>query len=718
MNNFINFYTKMSYIKSMMVRFIIIAAVLTVAASVTFSQDSPTPTPVPSHTPTEITTPTPDPTLPEIIDEDSDSDETTDQDKTDNPRVTMIEDADRKDKVEPVPSPTVLPEQGDDTRTKGKSDAETSEDSLELPPEPPLVAPNYEAPKRTLPSPERVGIDLAQQTPISLEDAIRMALESNNDIELTQTDVKTAELDLTIADGTYIPQIKSETFFQRSTTPTASTLGGGQDGTLTQTSFRGNIGLSAEIPYQGGRFTTDFSTNRTTTNDTFTSLNPQFQSTFKFEYTQPLLRGRKFDNSRRQIEIARKNLTLTDSQFRLKVIDIVSRIETAYWDLTYALRNLQVQLDGVKEAQKQVESLKRQVEQGTIAPIDVVAGRSQVSNFEQNVYTAQENVTRAENTLKNLILPDRKSEMWNTPLVPVTPIDVEPPKIGLQDSLDTALSNRPEISQLEISKDINDIDKTFFKDQTKPQVDLVGSYTSQGLAGTPVTGGANPLTSSFGPIIERVNILSDLNNLPPIPFETTGGGTSIPGNLNGGYFKSLTNVLTQKYPTFQIGVRISIPWKNNVAEANYGKTLVQETRIKTQRDITEQSIEADVRNALQSVRSAEARLKAAADSRNSAELLYESEQRKYKAGTSTVFLVLERQTALIESRGRELQAQTNLNKAIGQFQRAIGTSLNSAGVTFNDQNPQMKKPGRTQITTVLGNPVYKSGEASSLIENN
>ena len=124
-------------------------------------------------------------------------------------------------------------------------------------------------------------------------------------------------------------------------------------------------------------------------------------------YVQPLFRGRRFDNNRRQIEIAKKNLSLTDSQFRQRAIEVIAQVEQAYWDLVFSLRNLQVQIDAVKQARTQLESNQRLVAKGVLAPIDIVAANAQITTFEQNVYTAQEDVTRAENTLKTLMLPDR-----------------------------------------------------------------------------------------------------------------------------------------------------------------------------------------------------------------------------------------------------------------------------------------------------------------------
>ncbi|MCA1637992.1 MAG: TolC family protein [Acidobacteria bacterium] len=164
---------------------------------------------------------------------------------------------------------------------------------------------------------------------------------------------------------------------------------------------------------------------------------------------------------------------------------------------------------------------------------------------------------------------------------------------------------------------------------------------------------------------------------------TSTNTNTVPPNLVGGYFQSLSNLVTADYPTYRVGVRVSLPIGNRTAKANLGRTLAEGTRIKNQQAQTEQIIEAEVRNTTQSLRSAEARLASAAASRASAEQLSESEQRQFRAGTSTVFLVLQRQNELVAARGRELQAQTDLNKAISEFQRATGTTLSANSVEIS-----------------------------------
>src|SRR5687768_10499451 len=309
-----------------------------------------------------------------------------------------------------------------------------------LPADPPPIAPNFEAPPRPLPSADRIGVDLTNQMSLTLEEAVELALRNNNDT--SRNDVQIAEFNLRGARGVYDPVIASENYYESATTPTASAIGGAVNGAVTQTRFFSTSGVSGFTPWLGGNYSARFDSSRTTTSNTNSFLNPQYPSVLNFSYTQPLLRNFRIDNNRRQIEIARKNLSLSDAQFRQRAIEVITQVEQAYWNLAFALRNLQVQIDAVKQARTQLESNQRQVAKGVLAPIDVVAATAQITTFEQGVYAAQEDVTRAENTLKTLLLAERATSEWNRPITPVSPITLEPPRVGLEIALSEALKNR------------------------------------------------------------------------------------------------------------------------------------------------------------------------------------------------------------------------------------------------------------------------------------
>ena len=528
------------------------------------------------------------------------------------------------------------------------------------------------AQQKPLPEMSRVGVDVDRQQPLSLRDALSMALENNKDIEVARENVRIAEFDLRGAQGAYDPRLSTTAFYERAENPISSFLSGGQNGSTIQSDYTATARLEGQSPKLGGNYRLDFSSIRLTTNNQFVALNPQYPTALTFTYTQPLWRGLRIDNSRRQIEIARKNLSLTDAQFRQRAIDTITGVQRAYWDLVFSLRNLQVQREAVSTARSQLEHNKRLVNQGQLAPIDVVAAEAQISTYEQAVFSALEEVSKSENNLKNLIAQNHQAEIWSASIVPSDPVELTVPDITLPDAMKTAMENRPELQQSNVQQEINKIDQRYYKDQTKPEIDLVGTYGLTGLAGSVSTAGVNPFTASSLQVRQRVDELSVLAGLEPLPIIPP---QTFAPELLGGYGQSLTNLLANRYSNFRVGVSINLPLRNRTAEAQLGRSQVEGERLGTQREQLEQTIQVDVRNALQAVRSSEARLRAATATRQANEQQFASEQRKLDAGQSTTFLVLQRQTDLTTARGQEVKAQTDLNKAIADLQRATGNAL-------------------------------------------
>jgi HAE1 family hydrophobic/amphiphilic exporter-1 len=580
---------------------------------------------------------------------------------------------------QPVPNQTITPAPSP-TQANPQRAIVPTQTPEELPVVP-AIAPDYRAPERPLPEIGRIGVDMTDQRPLSLREALEMALSNNKDIEVSRQNVRAAEFDLLGARGAYDPRFSSTSYYERTATPSASFLSGSSSGAVTQNDFTGTARFEGLAPKFGGSYRADFSAIRLTTDNQFAALNPQYPTALTFSYTQPLLRGFRFDNSRRQIEIAKKNLSLTDAQFRQRTIETITQVQRAYWDLVFTLRNLQIQRDAVKDARTQLEHNKRMVEEGMLAPIDVVAAEAQVAGYEQSVYSALEEVERAENNLKNLVAENRQSPFWNLSIIPTDSVDLTPPSINLSEAMDTAIANRPELQQSTVAREINALDQRFFREQTRPQVDLVGSYGIVGLAGdvnSSITG--NPLTGATAQLRERINQLSLLSGLPLLPEPAPA---AIQENFVGGLGQSFFNLAANRYSNFRVGVQLNLPVRNRTAQAQLGRSLVEGKRIATQREQLEQLIQVDVRNALQSVRTTQSRLRAAAAQRSASEQQYTSEQRKFEIGQSTLFLVLERQTALTTARGQELRAQTDLNKAIAELQRATGNALQANNVVVS-----------------------------------
>jgi HAE1 family hydrophobic/amphiphilic exporter-1 len=238
------------------------------------------------------------------------------------------------------------------------------------------------------------------------------------------------------------------------------------------------------------------------------------------------------------------------------------------------------------------------VDEGQLAPIDIVAAETQVANFEQAVYDALNVVTQAENSLKNMIAPNRSDALWSESVTPVDPVDIDPPLTTLTDALSAALQNRPELEINQAQKDINAIDQRLYRELKKPQIDLVASYSSAGIGGS-----QNP---DFNPNFPTACSV-DPNS--PACQQQQANLAALTGNPYSGIFQN-------KYPTLRVGVQFNLPlFGDKTAGAQLGRALVEGERLETQREQIEQNIQVDVRNALQTLRTAEARLRAAAIAR-------------------------------------------------------------------------------------------------------
>lgn len=526
-------------------------------------------------------------------------------------------------------------------------------------------------PVREFKLPPRIGV--LGEARLTLEQALSMALADNRDIESSKIDREEADYALFGATGSYDPLVGGLSGYQKQVTPIASSLGGSATGSVLTKVWQTDPNISGSVPWWGGSYKTDFLSQRTFTNNSFVTLNPQYPSSLNFQYTQPLWRGLRYDANRHLVDVSKKNQSLSQEQFRQRVMQIIQQTERAYWELAFAYNNLQVQLEAVEIGRQQDESNRRQEREGVLAPIDVVAAQTQLAGFEINAYTAQANVTSAENALKVLILADRGSALWASAVIPVTPANTDVPVIPLTDAVSEALDSRPETAQVRINGEINKSDTKFYREQTKPQVDLIGSYSRAGLAGVQVTQGVNPITASLGPLIDRLNLLSTQSGLDPISLGGTSSAT--PPILIGNYGQSLSTLGAGDFPTTQVQLRVSLPIRNRTAEANLSRVAAETRRIQNQKEQLEQAIEADVRNSMQAMGSAQLRLDAARVQRESAEEQYNSEQRQFRAGTSTLFLVQQRQTTMITARSQERRAEADLGEAIAAFELSTGSIL-------------------------------------------
>lgn len=538
-------------------------------------------------------------------------------------------------------------------------------------------APVLREPRQVVPE-ARIGVDEANPLPLSMSEAIEMALRRNRDIEVERINIEQTSLQLDVARGVFDPVFRSTSSYENRLSPVASAIGGNPSGSVKNETYFASAGLS-KLFASGATLDGSVQALHADSDNIFFVINPQYQTDIVLNFRQPLLRNRGMNESSRRLKVAKAQVDLTDALFRQRVIETVGAVQRGYWDLEFALKSVAVAREAVRLAESQITRLKRFVQEGISAPVDIVQVEAELERRRQNLLTAIEAVTLAENNLKVLVLSDRGDGEWDRPIVPTDTATVVPVTWNLDDAVKTAIGNRPELAQLRTREEINVLDQAYFRGQTKPQVDFFATYGTTGLAGEARTS-VNPFTSQNAELFARVNQLSALAGLPPL----TQSASGVAPVLIGGFGKSLGNLFSQDFRTVKVGIEIGWNVTNRIAESNLGIAEAEGRKIVAQRQALEQRVEREVRNALQVVQSARQKVEAAKAAREASEVQLQSEQRRYEAGLSTTYFVLTRQNDLSEARARELAALTEYNKASSELQRVVGVTLSANAIDVAD----------------------------------
>ena len=258
-----------------------------------------------------------------------------------------------------------------------------------------------------LPNMTRLGVTSDNTLPLSLDEAIKRALANNNDIEVARDDVRFAETQLRSLQGIFQPIFSITPQLDKRITPQQSSLGGsGRSGTTTSTTYTLSPSVNKQFELGGGNYTLSFANSHTNSSSSFNIINPFYSSNLSLQFTQPLWRNRSIDNNRRQIRIQKKRLEQSDADFRLKTIDVITQVQRAYWDLVFALRDQQNQLDNLNLTRENLRTVEAQISVGTKAPLERAEVQTELATRESSLLLAVQTVSIAENTLKQLVIKD------------------------------------------------------------------------------------------------------------------------------------------------------------------------------------------------------------------------------------------------------------------------------------------------------------------------
>jgi len=566
------------------------------------------------------------------------------------------------------------------TGSAAPQSAPSSQPDTGLPPPPvppvlppvPAVAPGYAAPTGSaLPTGALVGLNAEPFVGIALDDAIGMALGRNTDLAVAQSNQRIANYQIIAANGAYDVKFQLAPQYQNSSTAAVSSFESGPNGgPITQDTVGATAGFNGDL--RGGQhFSVGANQQYVSSNVTIDSYNPYYQTALMFNFTQPLARGTGMNDNRRRFELALANAQTSRAQALTTVSQTITSVSNTYWNLVAAWRNVGIQEEGLRQAQAQAQSNSRLAARGAVAPVDIVESQTQVNVFQDNVFSALANVQRLQTQLKELILANPADPVWVANLVPTSPVINLPAEPQLDDLIVSALKNRPEVAELRAQRDVATTNLAYAKDQLKPQVDLNLGYASNGFAGFSTSPTANPIFALLGEETAAINSLLALagNPLPQLP---VGFGAN-PANQIGGFGQSWKNTLDNRFPTYTIGITFTYPLGNRIAKADYQISREQAKQVGIQEIALLERLRAEAVNAIQEFRETQYRLVAASRARAASERVLLAEQRRFNVGSSTTFLVLQRQLDVANNRGRELQAQTDLNNAVVELNRVGGT---------------------------------------------
>jgi outer membrane protein len=505
------------------------------------------------------------------------------------------------------------------------------------------------------PTPAPVPISSESTGPrvsLTLEDAVKRALENNLDIAIERINQQTYDVDIASIRSVYSPVLSSTVSSQTSKFASTSTISGAATGSaITSDTFVFNGGFTQDVPWGGGNFLATLDNRRQATTSLTATVNPQYTPTWALQYTQPLLRNFRIDGTRQELLVTRLNQDVSDIQLQQTVINTLADVRNAYWDYVFAVQSVDVGRQSLDLAEELLRNNQMKVEIGTMAPIDVVQAQSQVAQQRQVLVTAEGTRRSAEIALKKLIVNGTSDPLWASTIEPVDRPDFRPEPIDLNAATKRALSSRTDILQARKTQEANGVTIGYLQNQRYPQVNLQTRYATTGIGGTQF------ITAGSGVNREVIDVIP------------------------GGYLDALSTLFRNRLPTWSLGLNISYDLGASAAEASVAKARIQLNQIDVQLRQLELEVTSDISNAAVQVQNTAERVQAAQSARDLAQQQLDAENSKFGVGMSTNYQVVLAQRDLANAQHNELQAVLAYRRAVVDFERVQQTG-NGGNITI------------------------------------
>lgn len=482
---------------------------------------------------------------------------------------------------------------------------------------------------------------------LTLDEAIRFALERNLGLDVIRYDRQVAHLRIDQAMGIYDLSLFGGASASHDESPAASNLDGAEVQEQDREGF--SFGIGQLFP-SGGSASANWANGRFETNSQFAILNPSFSSGLDISFEQPLLKGFGRTATEYGIQIARNSDQIAGQLFLQQVISTLQRVEDGYWSLVEARYQLVVAEESLKLAQELHQNNQTRVEVGTLAPLELVSSEAGIATRQEEIIRARALVADAEDQIRwllNLV----EAGHYSKAIVPETEAAIPPVGIDLGKALETALASRSELAVQRTNIQGKEIDAAFYRQELRPSLNLRATYGFNGVGGDVI------LRGDDGEVIDVID---------------------------GNWGDAVEQMADLDYPGWSIALEFGFPLQNRTAKARNAIAEVELEQGKVLLSDLEQKITTEVRAAVRDVETARQQIQSAEVSVRLAEKNLDAERRKYENGLSTSYQILLVQEDLTEARSRQVSAVAGYRRALVEYQRSIGMLLEQAGVRVVD----------------------------------
>ncbi|TDI34468.1 MAG: TolC family protein [Acidobacteria bacterium] len=503
-------------------------------------------------------------------------------------------------------------------------------------------------------APESEGV------PLTLREALALALDNNLNIAVRRYEPIVSEADILFERGVFEPTLSFAGSQQELTSLSVDPFTQSQPSVVNNIRA-GSVTFSDPLS-SGGRLTATFRGNMFRSGDPRFAISPVFSSDLILTYDQSLLRDFGFDVNKTGIRIARRNLSISESQFRQAVIDTINNVEKAYWDLKFALQDLEVKRHSMRLSQETMAQNKIRVEVGTMAPIEVTTAEAEVASRHQEVLLAENALENSRDLLLLRLNQPKTSPLW---VLPVNPVD-EPPfdpemTIDLEAAIQEAYANRPDLEQTQFLLENDEDIVARARNGLRMDLTARAQYQRSGLTGKNTAQALD----------------TDGDGIPDL---------FIPARslLNDSFSDAASQIYDEIFDSWLVSLNLAIPLGNKQAKARFLNARLRQEQRREFLDAQELDTVISVRNSARAVHNTVERVQAARVNVRLQRERLSAENKRYENGMTTTFNLFQFQDDLTQAESMVSLALVDYNKALSDLETAKGTLARSRGVIVQD----------------------------------